>query len=137
MGVPIPLAANEHMIKVNNIEIDGLNTFTPDMEAHDDEFGVFGNPAMQHLRCAIGKTLKLEGKALVDSQSGQPDPGQAECERLANLAGISAIGLFEIIPPLGDAVSFYGTVKMDGGGGAFKEARKWACTVTRTGADAS
>jgi hypothetical protein len=116
--------------------IQGITQFTPGWETQEDDTSDFdggGNDA--HLVTGRGKSWKIEGNHKEDPATGTRDVGQALVEQLADEVGEDAYCQLKIISPGGNTKEYYGTVRMDTGGGGTTTKTNWGFEFKRSGAD--
>ena len=85
-----------------------------------------------------GATLKMEGRRLMDPDTGALDTGQSRCEALALLKGTASLGLIRFRYPA-DTLWTQWTAFFSAGdqGGGNNDAVSWSMTVTKSGASST
>lgn len=109
------------------VEIKGLDTITPQHSTTDADMSTRtsvdadGNQVERQLPARRARSWQLEGKYLVDTDSGERDPGQAAVEEFGVKTGTAAITQFRFTPAGGTPETFLGTVVLGDLGGGDKD----------------
>lgn len=120
-------------------QVNGLSSAAPnpgeDAEDTDvTDFNSGGRP--EYIPTQRGASIGMEGFKLLDSITGDPDPGQGRCETLSDTLGYSGIARVRFRQPLEVSWTVWNAVMTPGeiGGGGNNDAGAWNMTIKRTGA---
>lgn len=119
------------------LAIGGISTTSPnpgeDAEDTDvTDYNSGGRP--EYLPTQRGASFGMEGMRLLDSITGDPDPGQGRVDTLSQTLGYPGIGRFRFRHPLETTWTVWNVVCTPGEqGGGNNDAGKWALTLKRSG----
>lgn len=116
------------------VDIKGLNSLTHSPSSTDAETTDFDSEGRsEHMKAERGEQWTLAGFKLEDVLTGDPDPGQAAVEALANAVGLDSLGQFQITSPGGNIATFYASVEVTRPGGGNNDAATWQAVLRVSG----
>lgn len=119
------------------VAIGGINTFSKTHEEETADTTTFGSEGQaESQKMQLGKTLTLEGFRLLDTATGDLDPGQALVEALAERLGEDSLGAVRFAHKDESTWAVWTAhANLGDQGGGNNDKGAWAVTFTRSGAD--
>lgn len=116
------------------IEIKGLTQFSFSPEKTDADTTDFNsNGVAEHLVAQRNFSVSLEGRHLLDTTTGDGDPGQTRVEEIAAAIGTGSIGNFRMTSPGGKTKTFKASANVTKGGST-NDPTSWQAALTVSGA---
>lgn len=115
-------------------QIRGLNSKThADASADAETTGDDSDGASEHMVAERGESWTLAGHKLLDTVTGDRDPGQQAVETLATEVGSDSLGFFKIVYPGGDIEIFQASAKVTKPGGGHNDTATWQAVLRVSG----
>lgn len=115
-------------------EIKGLNNIShSDASVDADTTGFDSEGREETMVAQRGESWTISGFKLLDTATGDPDPGQEAVEELAREIGPASVGHFRITYPGGATEDFDATAKFTKPGGGNNDPANWSVIVKVTG----
>lgn len=115
--------------------INGLNSLThSDSSVDADTTGFDSDGHEESMVAQRGESWTLAGFKLLDTATGDQDPGQQAVEELAREIGPDSVGYFRLTYPGGGTEIFAGTAKFTKPGGGNNDPAAWSVALKVTGA---
>lgn len=117
------------------IPIKGVESFTVNPTKTDADTGDFDSEGFaEHLPAERAASITLNGRFLIDRQTGARDPGQERCEELSEKVDIEGLAKFRMIPKNAqEGIEFTASFNAGPTGGGRNDTTGWTCEVTRSG----
>lgn len=115
-------------------QIKGLNSKThADASADAETTGDDSDGANEHMVAERGESWTLAGHKLIDTATGDLDPGQEAVEDLAREVGPASLGYFKIEYPGGSTEIFQASAKVTKPGGGHNDPATWQAVLRVSG----
>lgn len=115
-------------------QIKGLNSSShSDASSDADTTGFDSDGANEHMVAERGESWTLAGHKLIDSATGDLDPGQEAVEDLATEVGPDSLGFFKIEYPGGATEIFKASAKVTKPGGGHNDTATWQAVLRVSG----
>jgi hypothetical protein len=115
-------------------QIKGLNSRSHSDSSTDAETtGDDSDGASEHMVAERAESWTISGFKLLDTTTGDQDPGQEAVEELAREVGPDSIGHIKIEFPGGAAEIFPASAKLTKPGGGHNDPGNWAVTLRKSG----
>lgn len=115
-------------------QIKGLNSRThADASVDADTTGDDSEGASEHMVAERGETWTLAGHKLIDTATGDLDPGQSAVEDLAGEVGPDSLGFFKVEYPGGNIEIFKASAKITKPGGGHNDPASWQAVLRVSG----
>lgn len=123
------------------LQIGGVTSATPNPgenaeDADITDFNSGGRP--EAIPVQRGASIAIEGQQILDSITGDPDPGQGRCDELGDTLGYNGQGRIRFRHPLQTTWKIWTAVFTPGEqGGGNNDPGAWNTNITRSGAATS
>lgn len=116
------------------VQIKGLNSRTHSDSSVDAETtGDDSDGLNEHMVAERGESWTIAGHKLLDTATGDQDPGQEAVETLAREVGPASIGYFKVEYPGGAEELFAASAKLTRPSGGHNDPASWSVTLRQSG----